>query len=124
MTEARAAVWIVSEPRPEHVRAISWRNESSPADFYLLKIEGIRISGSLPAPLLTLIVGPSEESRDVGVVKKERAERHQIFRHFWTEYLERAKEKTRLYTGIGPGDYHWIGTSPGKRGLGLNLSVT
>jgi len=43
------------------VRAISWLNESSPADFYLLKIEGVRIGGSAPAPLLTLIVGPSEE---------------------------------------------------------------
>jgi Domain of unknown function (DUF4268) len=124
LTEARAAVWVVSDPRPEHVRAISWLNESSPADFYLLKIEGIRISGSVPAPLLTLIVGPSEESREVGDVKKERAERHQLFRRFWTELLERARERTRLYSGVSAGDYHWIGTSPGKRGLGLNLSVT
>src|SRR5213083_2306938 len=23
-TEARAAIWIVADPRPEHVRAISW----------------------------------------------------------------------------------------------------
>src|SRR5881394_785774 len=26
-TDARAAIWIVSDPRPEHVRAISWLNE-------------------------------------------------------------------------------------------------
>jgi hypothetical protein len=123
-TEARAAVWIVSEPRPEHVRAISWLNESSPADFYILKIEGIRIAGSPPAPLLTLIVGPSEESREVGEVKKERAERHQIFRRFWTELLDHAKEHTRLYSSVSPSDYHWTGTSAGKRGLGLNLSIT
>jgi hypothetical protein len=43
-------------PRPEHVRAVSWLNEGSSSDFYLLKIEGIRIAGSPPAPLLTLIV--------------------------------------------------------------------
>src|SRR4051812_41481425 len=36
--EAKAAIWIVSEPRPEHTRAIGWLNESS-ADFYLLKVE-------------------------------------------------------------------------------------
>ena len=124
MTEARAAVWVVSEPRPEHVRAISWLNESSPADFYLLKIEGIRISGSMPAPLLTLIVGPSEESREVGEVKKERAERHQIFRRFWTALLDRGKERTRLFTSLSPGDYHWLGTGSGKRGLSFNVSVT
>jgi len=93
-TDARAAVWIVSEPRPEHVRAISWLNESSPSDFYLLKIEGIKIGGSPPAPLLTLIVGPSEESREVGEAKKDRAERHHTFRRFWTGLLEVAKEET------------------------------
>jgi len=33
---------IVAEPRPEHVAAVTWLNESSSAAFYLLKIEGIR----------------------------------------------------------------------------------
>lgn len=32
-TEARYAVWIVAEPRAEHVRAITWLNESAPTDF-------------------------------------------------------------------------------------------
>ena len=59
--QAKKAIWIVAEPRPEHVAAITWLNESSAASFYLLKLEGIRINDSAPAPLLTLIVGPSEE---------------------------------------------------------------
>ncbi len=33
---ARTAIWIVADPRPEHVSAISWLNESPAADFYLL----------------------------------------------------------------------------------------
>ncbi|HQK64961.1 MAG TPA: DUF4268 domain-containing protein, partial [Tenuifilaceae bacterium] len=57
---AGKAIWIVSEPRQEHVKAISWLNESTAAEFYLFKIEGIKIGNSDPAPLLTLIVGPSE----------------------------------------------------------------
>jgi hypothetical protein len=96
-TEARVAVWIVSDPRPEHVRAISWLNEAAPARFYLLKIEGIRIGDSPPAPLLTLIVGPSEESREAGEAKKDRAERYQIRRRFWTDLLDRAKKRTKLH---------------------------
>jgi hypothetical protein len=89
--EARVAIWVVADPRPEHVRAISWLNESAPADFYLLKMEGIRIGASPPAPLLTLIVGPSEESREAGEAKKDRAERYHIRRRFWTQLLERAR---------------------------------
>lgn len=121
--DARAAIWIVADPRPEHVRAISWLNEAASTDFYLLKIEGIRIGESAPAPLLTRIVGPSEQGREVGEVKKNRAERHETFRRFWTDLLLRAKDRTRLYNSVSPGDYHWIGTSAGKRGLGLNFTI-
>jgi hypothetical protein len=122
--EARIAVWIVSDPRPEHVRAISWLNESAPANFYLLKIEGIRIGDSPPAPLLTLIVGPSEESREAGEVKKDRAERYQIRRRFWTGLLNRAKARTKLHAAVSPGEYSYQGTGAGKSGLAFNYTIT
>ena len=120
---AKAAIWIVADPRPEHVGAISWLNESSAAAFYLLKVEAIQIENSLPAPLLTLIVGPSEESREIGDTKKGLAERHIIRHRFWTQLLERAKEKTKLHAAISPSRYDWVGTSAGKRGLGFNYSI-
>jgi hypothetical protein len=121
--DAKTAIWIVADPRPEHVGAISWLNESSPAAFYLLKVEAVKIGDSPPAPLLTLIVGPSEESRDVGATKKELAERYGIRLRFWTQLLQRARERTRLHANISPGQYNWLGTSAGQRGLGLNYSV-
>ncbi len=120
---AKTAIWIVAEPRPEHVSAIAWLNECSPAAFYLLKIEGIKIGDSTPAPLLTQIVGPSEESRKVGETKKELAERYVIRQAFWSLLLERAKERTKLHANISPGQYSWIGTSAGRRGLGFNYAV-
>jgi len=122
--EAKIAIWIVADPRPEHIRAISWLNESSTASFYLLKIEAIQIEDSAPAPLLTLIVGPSEEARDVGKTKKYLAERYTIRYNWWSQFLEYAKTKTKLHANISPNKYSWLGTSAGKRGLGLNYSVT
>jgi hypothetical protein len=121
---AKTAIWIVADPRPEHVGAISWLNESLSANFYLLKVEGIRIGDSEPAPLLTLILGPSEESRAVGEKKKEMAERYSLRYEFWNELLEKAKEKTKLHAQISPGQYGWVGTGAGKRGLGYNYGVT
>ena len=38
----RTAIGIVSEPRPEHVDAITWLNESSSSDLCLLEIESIK----------------------------------------------------------------------------------
>jgi hypothetical protein len=120
--EARAAIWIASEPRPEHIRAVGWLNESS-ADFYLLKVEAIRIDDSPAAPLLTLIAGPSEETRRVRETKKEFGERHEIRLRWWTELLDRAKAATQLHATISPSRYGSVGTGAGKRGLSFNYDV-
>ena len=121
--EAKTAIWIVSDPRPEHLASISWLNESSSANFYLLKLEAIKIGDSPPAPLLTLIVGPSEEGIEVGKAKKEIAERYQIREKFWTQLLETAKEKSRLHANISPNMHNWLGASAGKQGLGFNYGL-
>ena len=114
---AKAAIWIVSDPRPEHISAISWLNESSSASFYLLKLEAVRIGDSLPAPLLTLIVGSSEASQEAGETKREFTERHILRCRFWTSLLERAKESTPLHANTSPNQYNYVMTGAGKRGL-------
>ena len=108
---AKAAIWIVSDPRPEHISAISWLNESSSASFYLLKLEAVRIEDSPPAPLLTLIVGSSEESQEAGETKKEFTERYILRHRFWTQLLERAQKKTSLHVNTLPNNSNCIKTS-------------
>ena len=122
--DAKAAIWIVAVPRSEHVTAINWLNESRLASFYLLKVEAIQIGPSPPAPLLTLIVGPSEGSQEVGDTKKQLAERHILRRKFWTSLLERAKAKTKLHAGVSPSVYGWIATGAGKGGLAYTYAIT
>ena len=121
---AKSAIWIVSEPRPEHVSAINWLNESSSATFYMVKVEAVRIGESPAAPLFTLIVGPSEETKDVGQTKKEIAERYGIRKRWWTTLIERSAKINRLHAHITPGEYSWIGASSGVRGLNFNYVVT
>lgn len=116
--EAEVALWIVSDPRPEHISAVAWLNQSASASFYLLKVEAIQIGTSEPAPLLTLIVKPSAEGREVGEAKKEMAERDSLRKDFWTTLLRRASEKTRLHAAISPSTTGWIGTGSGIGGVG------
>lgn len=121
--EARKAIWIVADPRPEHVGVVTWLNESSSADFYLLKLEAIRIGDSEPAALLTQIVGPSEEARKAGATKKQMAERERQRYRFFEGLLEQAKEKTQLHANISPGKESWIGAGAGIGGVGFNYVV-
>jgi hypothetical protein len=122
--EAKAAIWVVSDPRPEHVAAIAWLNESSSAAFYMVKVEAVRIGDSPAAPLFTLIVGPSEDTKEVGNTKKEISERYSIRKRWWTQLIERSTKISKLHAHITPGEYSWIGTSSGVRGLNLNYGVT
>ena len=122
--DARVAVWIVSEPRPEHTKAITWLNESRQASFYLVKAEAICIDNSAPACLFTLITGPSEETHEVGDTKQELAGRYAIRRRFWRTLLERARQKTKLYNTLSPTDSNWIAFASGKPGLSFVTSIT
>jgi hypothetical protein len=122
--DARVAVWIVSEPRPEHTKAITWLNESQQAGFYLVKAEAICIDDSAPACLFTLITGPSDETREVGETKKEIADRYAIRRRFWEMLLDRARQKTKLYNTLSPTNDNWIAFASGKPGLSFQTSIT
>ena len=120
--QAKVAVWIVADPRPEHVAAMNWLNESSSADFYLVKIEAIRIDQSPPAPLLTVIVGPSEEGKSIGRSKQEMSERHHTHRKWWSQLVQHPNAKHHRH--ISPSNNSWIGTGAGIRGITFIYRVT
>lgn len=119
--DAKAAIWIVADPRPEHVAVISWLNESFSVDFYLLKVEAVRIGDSPAAPLLTEIVGPSAETKSIGVQKKELTERHLLRRKWWDQLIAHPSAHTHAHLRGGPDS--WIAVSTGVRGLSYNYVV-
>src|SRR6266700_3291646 len=110
---AKTAIWIVSDPRPEHVAAIGWLNSSSSAEFYMVKVEAVRIADSAAAPLFTLIVGPSVETKEVGEAKKEIAERYFIRKHWWKGLIERSAAVSKTHAHITPSEHGWISASAG-----------
>lgn len=122
---AKIAIWISSNPRPEHERAIEWLNQASmDAYFYLVKVEAFKIGNSEPAPKFTIISGPSETAASVGKEKKELAERHKRRLEFWKSLLKKSKGKTNLHSNITPGINGWISTGAGKSGLSYDYGIT
>jgi hypothetical protein len=122
--EAKTAIWITSNPRPEHVKAIAWLNDSSSASFYMLKVEAVKIGNSDPAPMLTLIVGPSEESPLIKGTVQELAGKNLLCRQFWAALIARLKEKkVQLHSNLSPGREGWIATSAGLSGLSYNYVI-
>ena len=123
--EAKTAIWITSYPRPEHATAINWLNEITPPDvsFFMVKVEAYTIGDSEPAPLFTTICGPSLEAKKIGEQKQRLAGRHLKRLDFWTELLEKARNKTNLHSNISPSKDNWITAGAGKAGMGWLYSI-
>lgn len=123
--DAKIAVWISSRPRPEHIQAVKWLNESgSGTDFYLIKMETYRIGESEPAPSFEIVAAPNEITKTIGDEKQKYAEWHKLCYDFWKSLLERAKGKTELHSNISPNKWNWISTGTGIRGMGLIYAIT
>jgi hypothetical protein len=124
--DAKTAIWITPKPRPEHARAIAWLNETTSEDvsFYLVQLSAYRIGDSAPAPLFTVITGPSAEGKAFGSQKKQLAERHVLRLKFWEGLLERAKALGVLtHAQRSAGKESWIGGASGRSGLSFNYVV-
>ena len=118
--DADVAIWIVGDPRPEHVKAVTWINDSSQLSAYMFKIQAIRIGNSPPAPLMTLIVGPPELAKEAVAFRQDAPESRQ----FLEALLEHANSRTPLHSGVSPKNDRYVSTSSGHPGVDLVYGVT
>ena len=122
--EADIAIWIVGDPRPEHVKAVAWLNDSSQLTAYLFKIQAIKIGDSPAAPLLTLIVGPSESAKEIASSKQEKSNRETARGRFNNALLEHAGTRTTLHSGRSGTTGSFINGRSGQPGINLVYGVT
>ncbi|MFN8220326.1 MAG: DUF4268 domain-containing protein, partial [Fimbriimonadales bacterium] len=92
------------------------------------KAEAIRIvtdagEESHPAPLMTLILGPSAEAAAIGETKKDLGLRHEERKQFWKGLLERIPMKTKLHANLKPVADNWIGITLVRSFFGLNYVI-
>ncbi len=92
-TGAGTIVWVAKQFRAEHRQALNWLNESTDEGFHFFGVEvaAVRIGDSPPAPLLTLVVQPSDSQKQV----RERADasrlsgKARLYAEFWARFIER-----------------------------------
>lgn len=122
---AKNAIWITSEPRPEHETAVHWLNELLPDDsaIYLVKLEAYKIDDSSSAPLFTVVAGPTSVGKQIGNEKKELAGFNVLHTEFWGQLLQRSKNKTSLFANISPGKESWISASAGRGGIAFDYVI-
>lgn len=116
--DAKTAIWICKEPRPEHLEAVDWLNKYTGFGFYLIKLEAIKIGDSPVAPLFSIVSSPSKEIQEAGEKSKEMSETQNNNLEFWTHLLNKIKsKKISLHSNLSPSNYCYIQTGAGISGL-------
>jgi Domain of unknown function (DUF4268) len=122
--EASVAVWIVRDPRPEHVAAITWPNKFRDVSLYMLKLEAVRIGDSPAAPILTLITGPTDELREAGDELRERSDRQVRQRRFWSELLDLGRGEQHTHAAVSASAGNWLDAGAGLGGAAWKYRTT
>ena len=112
----------------ELTTAVMWLNERQ-LDIKCVRVKPYRDGQRVLIDVQQVVPLPEVAAYQVQIRKKEqlsrtdRAERHEIRHVFWTELLERARQKTELHANISPSDGGWLGAGVGVRGLGMNYVI-
>jgi Domain of unknown function (DUF4268) len=121
-------VLVSAEFSKEITTAVMWLNERS-LDIRCVRIKPYRDNDRVLIDVQQVIPLPEAEEYQIQIRQKEtkgredRAERYGIRKRFWQGLLARAASKTTLHADISAGEYHWIGTSSGIRGLNYNYTI-
>lgn len=112
----------------ELTTAVMWLNDHG-LDIRCVRMQPYDDGGRLLVDVQQVIPLPEAAAYQVQVrekeqrVRQDRAERNEINRRFWQGLLTRAAGKSTLHANISPGEYHWVGTSSGMRGLNFNYVI-
>lgn len=126
--DARKVIWIAESFRPEHLAALQFLNVNTNDElsFFGVQIELWRIGDSPLAPKFEVVVKPNnwaragrEQARAVSAATPLK----QLQLKFWTALVERLGKDATQIRPAKPGPYHWLNTSIGRSGFGLNITA-
>jgi hypothetical protein len=124
---ARIIVWISPKFKEEHIQTLNWLNESTGEEqsFFGVEIKVVKIDDSRPAPLFTLVAKPNTWQKTRGGATPQSSTRGELYRDFWTGFLEELKKKAPGVTRASKGlPQNWCSIGAGRVGFSYNTAFT
>lgn len=121
-------VLVSAEFSKELTTAVMWLNERE-LDIRCIRMKPYSDNGRVLVDVQQVIPLPESEEYQVKIrekgmkERKDRAERYDIRKRFWSQLLDYALTKTDLHANISPSESSNIQTGAGMRGLGFKYVV-
>lgn len=125
--DAEIIIWIVSDYREEHQKAIEWLNEHTDEhiNFFLIKIELWQIEGSNPAPKFEIIVSPNEWAKAIktDAASRELTDTELRQLEFWEKFKDYVSVKDKKIRLTEPEPQNWYNVSMGRSNAEISLII-
>lgn len=112
----------------ELTTAVLWLNKRG-LDILCIRLKPYRLDGQVLMDIQQLIPLPEAEEYETKIRTQQQesrlaeSSRHEMFRRFWKQLIERTHGKTTLFAGRTGSQDQWIGVSIGRPGFNLNLVI-
>lgn len=113
----------------ELTTAVIWLNKQG-LSITCIRLIPYRLAESILIDVSQIIPLPEAADYEVKIreqnleVKKVKSARHEIFRKFWSQLIDRSKEKTQLLANRSTSSDHWLNAGIGRAGFSLALVLT
>jgi hypothetical protein len=129
LTDEVRIVLVSADFSTELTTSVIWLNRHG-IDLTCVRLKPYRMGDELLIDAAQIIPLPEAADYEIKVraqaqeIKKVRTARQEIFRRFWTQYIDRSRSRTSLYVNRSTSSDHWISAGIGRSGFGLNASLT
>jgi len=129
LTDEVRIILVSADFSTEITTSVIWLNRHG-IDITCVRLKPYRMNDELLIDVAQIIPLPEAADYEIKVraqaqeIKKVRSARQEIFRRFWSQYIERSKPKTALYSNRSTSSDHWMSAGIGRGGFSLNASVT
>ena len=118
--DAAVIVWIAPKVRDEHREAIDFLNRHTreTVDFFLIALEIIRISGSLPAVVFKLAASPNAWAKTTAIsAGKSISDNSSAYQKFYQGLMDDLREKHNFTNAKAAQPLNWYSFSSGRPGI-------
>ena len=127
-TDAVRIILVAADFSPEITTSVLWLNKQG-LDIRCVRLMPYRLGSDILVDVAQIIPLPEAVDYEVRVrtqveeTRKARSARHEIFRRFWAQFIERSKPSTRLFANRRTSTDHWLSAGIGRSGFTINASL-
>lgn len=113
----------------EITTAVLWLNRRG-LDIRCVRLRPYKLADRVLVDATQIIPLPEAADYEVKIrehdreVRKAKTRRQEIIRRFWSEFIERSRERTQLFSNRSASSDHWLSAGLGRSGFSLHVSVT